>query len=485
MAKHTLLITLILILGMAVIFLVQFSTPCLYDADGYLHIRMAEFLRDFGPHYNFHWARFSTFNGNFSDKDFLYHVALIPFTFFKDIFLGAKVAAFMSAAALFLGFYLILRKYADRKIISFMLLGFLFSANFLETINSPRPLTLVILLNLWIIHLLIQRKYLWIFFAGILYSLIHVTSPLAICYAVIIECVRRVDRKEFSLKNIFVVFSGVFAGFLIHPNFPNNFLVFYLNSILVPIYTIKTGVLELGAEFFPLNTRDYLLGYPVVIMAIIIMIRIAVSKVIKPRFETKAFLALGTVFLVFSFISQRYLSHGYLIMLVALACYISDSSFVKDNLKKAQVIFMTLLFLLLGLNSYSGIKYNALVSKVINGHYEAVGRWMAKNIPEKELIFHANWSDSQYFIGLNPKNDYFVTLDPVYMYNKNPELYKIYRDVSFGKTIDPYAVLKDTFKVKYGYAGKNYFNGLVEQIKKDARFTILAEDQFGVIFKLI
>ncbi|PIP67587.1 MAG: hypothetical protein CO035_05050 [Candidatus Omnitrophica bacterium CG_4_9_14_0_2_um_filter_42_8] len=483
MAKRSLLITLILIFGMAVIFLVQFSTPCLYDADGYLHIRMAEFLKDLGPRYNFHWARFSTFNGNFSDKDFLYHAALIPFTFFKDIFLGAKVAAFMSAAALFLGFYLMLRKYADEKIIPFMLLGFLFSANFLETINSPRPIALVILLNLWIIHLLIQRKYLWLFLAGIAYSLMHVTSPLAICYAVIIECVRRADRKEFSLKNIFVIFFGVLAGFLIHPNFPNNFLVFYLNSILVPIYTIKTGVLELGAEFFPLNTREYLLGYPVVIMAIIIMIRIAVSKVIKPRFETKAFLTLGMVFLVLSFISQRYLSHGYLIMLIALACYISDSSLVNDNLKKSQVIFMVILFLLLGLNSYNGIKYKALVSKVINGHYEAAGKWMAKNIPEKELIFHANWSDSQYFIGLNPKDDYFVTLDPVYMYNKNPELYKIYRDVSFGRTMDPYAVLKDTFKVKYGYAGKNYFNGLVEQIRKDSRFIILAEDQFGVIFE--
>ena len=107
------------------------------------------------------------------------------------------------------------------------------------------------------------------------------------------------------------------------------------------------------------------------------------------------------------------------------------------------------------------------------------------NVPEKELIFHANWSDSQYLIGLNPKDDYFVTLDPVYMYNKNPELYKIYRDVSFGRTMNPYAVLKDTFKVKYGYAGKNYFNSLIEQIRKDSHFTILAEDQFGVIFKLI
>lgn len=71
------------------------------------------------------------------------------------------------------------------------------------------------------------------------------------------------------------------------------------------------------------------------------------------------------------------------------------------------------------------------------------------------------------------------------MYNKNPKPYKIYRDVLFGRTSDSYGVLKDTFNVKYGYAGKNYFSGLVEQIRKGARFTILAEDNFGIMFKLI
>lgn len=485
MTKYNLLTIFILILGISAIFLTQFSTPTLYDADGYLHIRMAEFLKDFGPRYNFHWARFSTFNGNFADKDFLYHAILIPFTFFKDIFFGVKIAAFIFASLLFLGFYLILKRYSDKTILPFFLIFFFFSGHFLEAISSPRPLTLVMLINLLSIHLIIQRKYLWLFFAGLFYSLIHVTSPLIICYAVIIEIVRYFDKKEFYPKTILFSFLSILAGFLIHPNFPNNFLVFYLNSILVPIYTIKTGVLELGAEFFPLSTRDYLLQYPLIVIGVVSIIYIAVSKIPKPRFETKAFLALAMVFFILSFTCQRYLSHGYLIMITAFSCYMSDFLNIKKNFNKLGVIAVFILMIILGINSFNGVRYHALVARVINGHYEAVGKWMEKNIPEGELIFHANWSDSQYFIGLNPKNDYFVTLDPVYMYNKNPELYKLYREVSFGKTSDPYLALKDAFNVKYGYAGKNYFSGLVEQIRKDSRFTILAEDQFGVIFKLI
>ena len=171
-------------------------------------------------------------------------------------------------------------------------------------------------------------------------------------------------------------------------------------------------------------------------------------------------------------------------MLLAFASYLSDVPIDAKHISKKLIAFVLLIIAILGLNSFKGARYNALVARIVNSHYEGVGKFLEANVPEGELVFHANWSDSQYFIGVNPKNDYFVTLDPVYMYKWNPGLYKLYRDVSFGKTANPYPVLKDTFKVKYGYISKNYFSGLIDQIRIDSRFTILAEDSFGVIFKL-
>ena len=485
MSKNITFVTIfILLLGICAVFFVQFLTPTLYGADGYLHIRMAEFLRDLGPRYDFHWARYSTFSENFSDKDLLYHLFLIPFTYFKDIFFGAKVAAAIFAALLFFVFYLTLKRYSNRTILPFFLLAFFFSDMFLQAISRPRPIAVVILITLLSIHLIIRKKYLWIFLIALIYGLSHITSPLLIIYAVIIESVRYMEKREFHIKTILVALSGILLGFIIHPNLPNNFLVFYLNSILVPIYTITTGVLELGAEFFPLNTREYLLSYPMVIIGIILLIHVAISKRPKAKFETNVFLTLGMFFFILSFICRRYLSHGYLIMLIAFSSYFSDSLVDAKKISRKAMIIVSILALLLGFNSFRQVRYNALVARIVNTHYEQVGKWMEQNVPEGELIFHANWSDSQYFIGLNPKNDYFVTLDPVYMYKKDPDLYKLYRDVSFGRTSNPYAVLKDTFGVKYGYASKNYFSGLIDQIRLDSRFKILAEDNLGVIFEL-
>ncbi|MGE5196909.1 MAG: hypothetical protein ACM3IL_00160, partial [Deltaproteobacteria bacterium] len=146
--------------------------------------------------------------------------------------------------------------------------------------------------------------------------------------------------------------------------------------------------------------------------------------------------------------------------------------------------FATLAFAMLGYHTYKGMRERLRAERIYNEHYEAVGAWMAKYLPAGEVVFHANWSDSQYFIGLNPKDDYFVTLDPIYMYYWNKRLYNLYREIAFGRLNDPYAALKKIFKVTYGYAGRNYFSGLIAQVKADPRFEVMAEDNLGVVFRL-
>ena len=91
--RYKIILSAALLIGLSVIVACQFSIPTIFGADGYLHIRLAEIIKDHGPIKDFHWARYSIFATRFSDKDFLYHVLLIPFTFFGDIFFGAKVAA--------------------------------------------------------------------------------------------------------------------------------------------------------------------------------------------------------------------------------------------------------------------------------------------------------------------------------------------------------------------------------------------------------
>ena len=96
---------IIFALGVFLIFKLQFAANTLWEADGYLHARMAQILQTDGLPRQFHWAKFSYFNEHFSDKDFLYHALLIPFTLGQDIFYGSKIAAALFASLLLYAFF--------------------------------------------------------------------------------------------------------------------------------------------------------------------------------------------------------------------------------------------------------------------------------------------------------------------------------------------------------------------------------------------
>src|SRR5512133_200634 len=93
---------LIFFLGMA---LIQFVTPDMPDNDGFYHIKLAWLMRTEGLKPNFPFLPLSILkDGEFYDHHFLFHVALIPFTF-GDLRLGAKWAAVTFASLGFLAIW--------------------------------------------------------------------------------------------------------------------------------------------------------------------------------------------------------------------------------------------------------------------------------------------------------------------------------------------------------------------------------------------
>src|SRR5512139_794438 len=95
------------VIGMSVI---QFATPDMPDNDGFYHIKLAWLMRTEGLKPEFPWLPLSILNAReFYDHHFLFHVALIPFTF-GDLRMGAKWAAVFFAALAFLSVWWLLRQ---------------------------------------------------------------------------------------------------------------------------------------------------------------------------------------------------------------------------------------------------------------------------------------------------------------------------------------------------------------------------------------
>ena len=98
---------LLFFLGMA---LIQFVTPDMPDNDGFYHIKLAWLMRTEGLKPEFPYLPLSILNEReFYDHHFLFHVALIPFTF-GDLRTGAKWAAVTFASLAFLAVWYLFRR---------------------------------------------------------------------------------------------------------------------------------------------------------------------------------------------------------------------------------------------------------------------------------------------------------------------------------------------------------------------------------------
>ncbi|MDE2291712.1 MAG: hypothetical protein KGL53_06485, partial [Elusimicrobia bacterium] len=81
----------------------------LTDHDGYYHARLAQMLPSRGFSRSFPWTQASPWKDSFCDKEALYHVLLAPFARGPEPVKGAMVFASLLGAAVFAGFYLLLR----------------------------------------------------------------------------------------------------------------------------------------------------------------------------------------------------------------------------------------------------------------------------------------------------------------------------------------------------------------------------------------
>lgn len=244
--------------------------------------------------------------------------------------------------------------------------------------------------------------------------------------------------------------------------------------------------LAYGAEWYPVDTRLVMLDFAAIFVGIFFVIVFLMTKRPKVGFHTIAFFFATSLFLALSMVSVTYWYFTYPVGLVFLIMFFSDYCKKENFLTKQS--FICVIGIILILKAFIIKEQDSISKRFIwhikrNLHYERIADWMNRHIPSGEIIYHTSWSDSPYFIGLNPKNYYLTVLDPVYMYCYDKEIYKLYNNLSNGLCNNPADILKKAFKTRYGYVEKRY--RLYDQIKNDREFNILFDDDRGAIFQLI
>src|ERR1051325_156837 len=144
----------------------QYSTTaiCCGDYDGYYHIKWARLIWDnlraghFPP--AFPWLPLTTLNPrNYVDHHLLYHLILIPFTWFRDMQTGAKVSAILFASVAVFSCYWLVVRYEIRYRLIWLLTILACSAPFLYRMNMAKAPPFAIIFLILGTHFLFAKKF--------------------------------------------------------------------------------------------------------------------------------------------------------------------------------------------------------------------------------------------------------------------------------------------------------------------------------------
>ncbi len=468
----------------------QYIAPTLYGSDGYYHLAIANFIKELGPRYEFKWMQFSLHKDSYADKDFAFHLFIMPFLYFIDNPIKAGKCAIICFNILFLlVFAAILKKYLSNFLTAcFLLLPFC-SVSFSVYSLFLHPALIGNTATLIGIYFLITKKWVKLFVLTLLYSLLHFSFFVLVLFGLLAEIVRFIQKKEFFFKNIYALFLGSILGFLIHPNNPHNWLWLYLNVFVLAGHTLAgTGISPAG-ELLSSSMRGIFQSNFTVFFSVAVIMAITLFSKVKAVFSTLVWWVTSSFYLLLAFFCDRFWYTTNVLFFIFFASFLKDWAVQRQDRKTAVGVsafiagYIFLIFLFMPSN-FTLVAKNIEESAFYNRGLEKAGYWMRKNIPPGETIYHDNILISSRFLCLNPNNNYLSANDPIYMYYYSPEIYKLYAKLSEGRLKYPYKVFRKVLRARYGYTAK--FSGLYQQIKNDsANFRILYGDNIGVVFEVL
>ncbi|RPI96251.1 MAG: hypothetical protein EHM40_01700, partial [Chloroflexi bacterium] len=238
--------------GMA---LIQFATPDMPDNDGFYHIKLAWLMRTEGPKPDFPFLPLSILSEReFYDHHFLFHVALIPFTF-GDLRMGAKWAAVAFASLAFLAvWYLFHRQRVPcAPLWALGLLGISEAFLFRMSITRAQSLSLAMLALAFV--WLLEGKYKHLAVLGFIYVWMYDAFPLLLALAVLHFLAVALTERRLEFRPLLYTSAGIILGMVLNPYFPDN-LIFSYNHML-PKLADATSV-RVGNEWYQYDTKQIL-----------------------------------------------------------------------------------------------------------------------------------------------------------------------------------------------------------------------------------
>lgn len=448
-------------------------------------------MRTEGLKPDFPWLPLSILNeAEFYDHHFLFHVALIPFTF-GNLRLGAKWAAVFFSAISFLAIWYLFhrQKVSFSWLWALALLGISDAFLYRMSITRAQSLSLAVLaLGLaWIL----EGKYKHLAVLSFLYVWFYDAFPLIIAIAGLHFLAILLMERRLEFRPLLWAGIGIIAGLIINPYFPNN-LIFTWHHLL-PKLTDATSV-SVGNEWYPYDTDQLLKNsLPALIAFVSGTFALGLSgRKMDVRTTTSFLIAL--LFGLMLFKARRFVEYFPPFALIFAAFtwspLFADRQPASSSLKFSTLIQTNLTAILLMLAVFAGIikTIPATQRQIADSKpydlYGGASLWLMQNSSAGERVFQTDWDDFPRLFFYNTHNTYLAGLDPTYLQLYDSDLYDQWVGITRGNIEKPSRLISEQFAARFVLTDLDHKSFLREAANDPGMVEVYRDGQ-AVIFEVL
>jgi len=324
-----------------------------------------------------------------------------------------------------------------------------------------------------------------------LFPLAHSMAILIWAIPLLYEINRwRVDGR-FEWSTIRITLLGLGAGFLLHPNFPNNLRVFFVQAITIPKMLWLGGDIGFGAEFLPFNPREFLLDGFVALGLSALAIWLTLTRRYDLDPKIGFLLVLNVMVFTLAVLSKRFLEFFVPLNVIFLGLVFSrlvpnaglKAMSAKFGIRRlaGQVLLVAVALGLCAYHNYTRTAWALRRNK--QPDYSGAAKWLLGNTNAGDIVFTTDWDEMPYLFLYNSKNYYLNALDPAYMYCWNPMVFREWRQITTGFRSNVYRDILEDFRSKHVFVAPD-FRFFYQMLMHDPRFELVHKDNWCALFRL-
>ena len=399
--------------------------------DVFYHVKLSDMFPDFIFIKKFPWTQLSIWKNCFYDKELGFHI-IIHFIRTIQELLNQSISPPFNTIDIFFVFLILsiysFGCYLTRLKYSFLvpILMITISPMFLFRLLIIRPhLISIILFGITLFTLLsklsYKRKAAAVFLIAVAYGYFY-SSPHLILLPVVAYIAGLFISSGFNKKSVKylllipLAILGITFAYMCHPQFPNTFIAWYIQSAMVMknILLNSSHGLRIGQEAYGATAKEELINIATYVLTLINLFLFIKNKNKSPQLIT--LLIVCTISLLGFSLSKRFIEYCVPANTLFFIYQLNKTKW-KKTIKKVHWAALLILFSGLFFYNYSKIDFSHLKTKPFNDF----AQWLNKNIPPKTYIAQINWSTFPFLFYASNNYYYSSALDPMFTYAAYPE----------------------------------------------------------------